>query len=144
MKTNPIQACPEQRRMEPIADDRAFVYFGKWIKEHCRKAGIKPTGQLCLPAVETGFGVRELQSLTISSFDFGKDMVTARAKYCKNRRKAMRLLKNKRASQLYEFLTNKLPKTRAFNIPSCYRTTAMLKADLDENSLGFRHRFKTR
>jgi len=87
---------------------------------------------LYLLAVETGLRVRELQSLTRSSFDFDKCTVTVRAEYCKNRSRAVQLLKNNRAVQLEEFFAKKTPKAKAFNMPSNYRTASMLKADLVE------------
>jgi len=85
---------------------------------------------LYLLAVETGLRVRELQSLTISSFDFKHCTVTVQAEYCKNRSRAVQLLKDNRALQLKEFFTNKTPKAKAFDMPSSYRTASMLKADL--------------
>jgi len=85
---------------------------------------------LYLVAIETGLRVRELQSLTIESFVLEEGLVTVQGQYCKDRNKAEQLLKHHRAEQLKGFFTGKLPKTKAFNMPSHYRTAKMLKADL--------------
>jgi len=111
-----------------VATEKAPTRFG--MTGHDRAV-------LYLLAAETGLRVRELQSLTVSSFDFEKGTVTAKAKYCKNRRTAEQLLKNKRASQLQEFFANKMPKASAFDMPSNYRTAAMLKADLKEAKIPY-------
>ncbi len=92
---------------------------------------------LYLLAVECGLRVRELQSLTISSFDFMECTVTVKAEFCKDRKKAEQLLKNKRAPQLQEFFADKTPKVKAFNMPSNYRTAEMLKADLTEAGIPY-------
>jgi integrase len=87
---------------------------------------------LYLMTVETGLRVQELHSLKVSSFDFENCTVSVESEYCKDRKRAVQLLKNNRASQLREYLSNKTPGTKAFNMPSNYRTVAMLKADLAE------------
>jgi len=90
---------------------------------------------LYLLTTETGLRVRELRSLTVGSFDFDKCTVRVDPQYTKNRKGAVQLLKRKRASQLQEFFAGKLPKVRAFNMPSSYRTAQMLKADLMETKV---------
>ncbi len=84
---------------------------------------------LYLLDVETGFRVGELRSLTISSFDFENAVVRVAAEFCKNREEAEQLLKQKRAEQLREFFSGKLPGAKAFNIPTHFRTAEMLHAD---------------
>ena len=90
---------------------------------------------LYLLAIETGLRVQELQSLKVSSFDFENCTVNVEPEYCKDRKMAVQLLKNKRASQLQDFFSNKTPGTKAFNMTSNYRTAAMLKADLAEAAI---------
>ena len=87
---------------------------------------------LYLLAIETGLRVRELQSLTLSSFDFEKCTVTVKSEFCKDRKRAVQLLKNVRVSQFKEFFANKLPNAKAFNMPTHHYTADMLKADLAE------------
>jgi len=92
---------------------------------------------LYLVAIETGLRVRELQSLKVSSFDIEKYIVTAEAKFCKNRENADQLLKYKRAAQLEEFFAGKKPNNKAFNMPTHHRTADMLKADLAEAGIAY-------
>jgi len=84
---------------------------------------------LYLTAIETGLRVRELQSLTVSSFDFDDAAVTVKAEHCKNGQKAVQLFTHNRAAQLRAFFRDKLPTAKAFNMPSNYRTAKMLHAD---------------
>ena len=86
---------------------------------------------LYLLAIETGLRVRELQSLTVESFDFDDCTVTAKAEFCKDRKKAVQLLKCSRAGQLRGLFRGKIPKVKAFNMPSNCRTAKMLRADLE-------------
>jgi site-specific recombinase XerD len=86
---------------------------------------------LYLVGIETGLRVRELQSLTVNSFDFDDAAVTVKAEHCKNGQKAVQLLKYNRAAQLREFFAGKLPGAKAFNVPSHYRTAKMLHADCE-------------
>jgi len=86
---------------------------------------------LYLVGIETGLRVRELQSLSVSSFDFDAATVTAKPEHCKNGQKEVQLLRYKRAAQLREFFAGKLPGVKAFNMPSYYRTAKILHADLE-------------
>jgi len=128
------------------ATEKAPTRFG--MIGHARAA-------LYLLAIETGLRVRELQSLKVSSFDFDNCTVTVEAESCKDRKKAVQLLKLKRAAQLKEFFEDRIPDENAFNMPANYDTADMIKADLDdasilyENELGrcdfhaLRHTFAT-
>ncbi len=84
---------------------------------------------LYLMGIETGLRVRELQSLTVGSFDFDSATVTVKPEFCKDGKKAVQLLKHKRAAQLRAFFADKLPNAKAFDMPSHYRTAKMLHAD---------------
>ncbi len=86
---------------------------------------------LYLLAVETGLRVRELQNLTVQSFDFIQHTVTAAAATTKDRKTAIQLLKVKRSAQLKQFFIDKQPQDTAFNMPSNYRTAEMVKKDLE-------------
>ena len=84
---------------------------------------------LYLTAIETGLRVRELQSLTAGSFDFDVATATVKPEFRKDGKKAVQLLKYKRAAQLRAFFAEKLPSAKAFDMPSHYRTAKMLHAD---------------
>ncbi len=84
---------------------------------------------LYLTGIETGLRVRELQSLTAGSFDFDVATATVKPEFCKDGKKAVQLLKHKRAAQLRAFFADKLPNAKAFDMPSHYRTAKMLHAD---------------
>lgn len=92
---------------------------------------------LYLLAIETGLWVRELQSLTILSFDFDNCTVTVEPEFTKNRKKAVQLLKNKRTARLKEFFAGKEPDDKAFSIPVNYMTAKMLRADLQDAGIKF-------
>ncbi|MHC4618345.1 MAG: tyrosine-type recombinase/integrase [Planctomycetota bacterium] len=86
---------------------------------------------LYLIGIETGLRRRELESLTVSSFDFDNAVVVADAEFCKNRKRAEQPLKHKRAEQLRGFFAGKEPDAKAFNMPDHRETAEMLKADLE-------------
>jgi len=87
---------------------------------------------LYLLSVETGLRVGELRSLTVSSFDFENAAVRVEAQFCKNREEAEQLLKRHRVEQFRQFLADKLPAAKAFNMPTHFRTAQMLHADCRE------------
>lgn len=85
-----------------------------------------------LLAVETGLRVRELQSLTVGSFDFESCTVTLEKKFTKNRKGAVQFLKRARAVQLKSFFAGRDAADKPFNMPSNYRTGKMIHADLKD------------
>ncbi len=105
------------------ATEKAPTRFG--LTGHARAV-------LYLLAVETGLRVRELQSLKVHSLDLKNCTVTVEPESCKDRRRAVQLLKHGRALQLKKFFAGKMPDVKAFNMPSSYRTAEMLRADLAE------------
>ena len=92
---------------------------------------------LYLMTIETGLRVRELRSLTVSSFDFDKCVVTAKAEFCKNRKRADQLIKYNRAAKMAEHLKEKTPDAKAFDMPGSHRTAKMLRADLEKTGIPF-------
>jgi len=83
-------------------------------------------------AAETGFRSNELRSLTRASFvlDNDKPSVTAQAAYSKRRRDDVLPLRADTATELRDFLTNKLPQAKAFNMPGARDISYMLRGDL--------------
>ena len=92
---------------------------------------------LYLLTIETGLRVSELRSLKISSFDFTNCEVMVEAKYCKNRKKSVQLLKYSRTKQLKDFFANKLQGVLAFDMPTHHYTADVLKADLVKAKIAY-------
>ncbi len=83
-------------------------------------------------AIETGLRQSELKSLTVSSFDFEGATVVLQAAYSKRRRKDTLPLRTDTATALKDFMSNKMPSVKAFDMPK-RRTDIIeaLKADLN-------------
>ena len=86
-------------------------------------------------AVETGLRAKELQSLTILSFDFDKCTVTIEAAYSKHRRQDVLPLRPDTAADLQYFLAGKMPDVQVFNMPK--KPAKMLRADLAETNIPY-------
>lgn len=88
-----------------------------------------------LLATETGLRLNELRSLTVSSFDFDDCAVIVEKISSKNRKGARQYLKQERIEPLKDFLQDKLPLTKAFNMPNQLRGSNMIRADLKETKV---------
>jgi integrase len=86
-------------------------------------------------AIETGLRADELRTLTVGSFDFGKQIITVEAAYSKRRRQDVLPLRPETAAGLKELFTTKLPSAQAFRVP--VKAYAMLKADLAEAGIPY-------
>ncbi len=86
---------------------------------------------LYLVAIETGFRLSELKSLTVSSFDFAVGTVTVEKEHTKNRIRAVQPLKDKRSKQLQAYFAGKQPTDPAFDMWKYPRGADMLRLDLD-------------
>ncbi len=82
-------------------------------------------------ATETGLRARELRSLTVGSFDLDGDppTVTVNAAYSKRRREDVLPIRPEFAAALRTFLSDKLPTTTAFRMPSAGNLSRMLHRD---------------
>ncbi|MHC4133319.1 MAG: tyrosine-type recombinase/integrase, partial [Planctomycetota bacterium] len=81
-------------------------------------------------AVETGLRASEIRSLKVLSFSFFNYTVTVDASYSKNRKEATIPLKSETAQILKEHFNNKLPQTKAFNLPHPCSISRMFRKDL--------------
>ena len=109
-----------------VATEKAPVRFG--MTGHERAV-------LYLLAIECGLRVRELQNLKVKSFDFQEKTVTLGPEFCKDRKQAVQLLKQKRAVSLRKFFADKNLEDRAFEMPSHYRTAKMLHAECQDANI---------
>jgi integrase len=82
-------------------------------------------------AVETGLRAKELQSLTVSSFDFENCTVTIEAAYSKHRRQDVLPLRPDTADVIRAFTSGKLPIASVFDMPKRWLVVKMLRADLE-------------
>ncbi len=81
-------------------------------------------------AIETGARAGELRSLTVSSFDLDGCAVIIEARYSKRRRRDTLPLRSETAAELRGFFADKMPMTKAFNMPGKDRVADMIQADL--------------
>ena len=97
-------------------------------------------GMLYRLAVETGLRASELRSLTRESFHLeGEEpIVTAIRDVTKNRQTACLPLRPTTAAELMTILSNKLPATRAFNMPKADVVIDMLRVDLDDAGIVYK------
>jgi integrase len=91
-------------------------------------------------AIESGLRRKELQSLTVSSFDFEAYTVTVIDAYSKNRRQSVLPLRKGTAIELQRFFVGRLPGAKAFG--GRYKrltdkTANMLRADLAEADIPY-------
>jgi len=86
-------------------------------------------------AVETGLRTSELQSLTVTSFDFNKCTVTVEAAYSKHRQEDVLPLRPSTAAELRSFLAGKMPGVQVFNMPK--KPAKMLRADLAQANIPY-------
>ena len=86
-------------------------------------------------AVETGLRASELRSLTVSSFDLNKCMVTIEAAYSKHRRQDVLPLRPSTAAELRNFLAGKMPNIKMFNMP--VKQAKMMRTDLAEANIPY-------
>ena len=89
-------------------------------------------------AIETGLRSAELRSLTVSSFDLQGCTITLQAAYSKHRRQDILPLRPDTANELQVFLSGKMPKVAAFNIPKADDVAKMLRADLADTKIPYR------
>ena len=92
-------------------------------------------------AVETGLRANEIRSLKVSSFDFDDLTATVEAQYTKNRNGAVQTITPNLATDLKEFLRNKMPNTKAFG--GSYKqltdkTSKMIQADLEAAGIAYK------
>ena len=80
-------------------------------------------------AAETGLRAGEVRSLTASSFDFDRRIVTVRAAYSKGRREDILPLRPETAKELQNFLHSKTPNSPAFQMPSRRNLSSAMQAD---------------
>ncbi len=83
-------------------------------------------------ATETGLRKSELISLTVSSFDFEKGVITLGRENTKNRHTAELPLKQQRVHQLREFISGKFPNVKLFSVTSSLRAGDMIHKDLKD------------
>lgn len=90
-------------------------------------------------AVETGFRVTELRSLTSASFDLegNPPTVTVSTKAAKNRRKYTIPLRPAMAEALRDRFAKELPGASAFNIPDKNVTARMIRIDLEAGGIPY-------
>jgi integrase len=86
-------------------------------------------------AVETGLRANELRSLTVSSFDLVGCTIKIEAAYAKNKQTAILPLRADTAEILKDFIKDKLPFVKVFNVPE--KTAKMLKADLEAVGIAY-------
>ena len=84
---------------------------------------------------ETGLRRDEAKSIKKSSFDFNDCTVTVEAGDTKNRKIAILPLRKDTAIELQEFLSGKMPNTKAFKVPE--KTAKMIKADLADAGIPY-------
>ena len=88
-------------------------------------------------AVETGLRASELRSLKVSSFDLDACTVTVQAAYSKRRRQDVLPLRPDTAEALRNALGGKTAQAAAFRIPTSYRTSRMIQADLADAGIEY-------
>jgi integrase len=91
-------------------------------------------------AAESGLRRNELQSLTVSSFDFKACMVKVSCSYTKNKKIAEVPLRPDTAAELQSFFAGKMPGVKAFggtHKQLTKKTAEMLKADLADAGIPY-------
>ncbi len=87
-------------------------------------------------AVATGLRKNELRTLKVSAFDFDNLTLTVETCYSKHRREDILPLKADLATELQDYLANKLPPAKAFTVTD--KTCDMLKADLADTGIVYK------
>jgi len=91
-------------------------------------------------AAESGLRRKELQSLTVSSFDFKTGTVRVNCSYTKNKKIAVVPLRPDTAAELQSFFAGKMPDVKAFggtHKQLTKKTAEMLKADLADAGIPY-------